>query len=123
MKLLAGRPSPRVRCAWKTTRSSAAGAGTISPAGGMRQDTRSGNGSAPRSQSSDICSWVMVEPFHIDRGPAASAIVEGEGGGDEVSLLAVVSPEGRLDREWMKDARARKKAMEEEESSKLWLQK
>ena len=123
MKLLEGRPNPRVQCAWNTTRSSGFGAGTISPAGGMRQVTKSGDGSAPRAQSSAICSWVMVEPFHIDRGPATSAIDEGEGGGDEGSLLVVVSPEERLDRERMKEARARKKAMAEEESSRLWLRK
>ena len=89
----------------------------------MRQVTKSGDDSAPWAQSSAICSWVMVEPFHIDRGPAGSAIAEGEGGGDEGSSLVVASPKERLDREQMKEARARKKAMVKEKSLRLWLLK
>ena len=89
----------------------------------MWQDIKSGVGSAPRAQSSAICSWVMMEPLHIDRGPDASAITVGEGGGEEGPSLAVALPEVRLDLEWMNEARARKNAMVEEKSSRLWLLK
>ena len=61
--------------------------------------TRSGVGSAPRSQSSAIFSWVTVEPLHAARGPDASAIADEEGDGDGGPSLTVVLPGERLDRE------------------------
>ena len=55
-----------------------------------------------------------MDPLHVARRPDTSAIAVGEGGGEEGPWLAVVLPEERLDREWMKEARALKNAMTEE---------
>ena len=85
------------------------------PTGGMRQVTRTGGGRASRSQSSAICSSVMVEPLHIARGPVGSAIIAGGGGGEEGSPLAVALLERCFNLDWMKEASARKNAMAEEE--------